>query len=242
MTPLVRNAIEASVPSILMTMPFPNVGWVTESPGRSVSRAAVPTGISGCVWRAADFPYSLFSNPFFRSSVSRRFSGISLINREGAFICVEPKIMRVSADMSHAFCLARVSPTYINRRSSSSSAGESALRECGKIPSSSPTRKTKGNSRPLALCMVMSCTAFSLPSSASVSDTSAISSKKKVSAFSGGVSSYFFATEKSSRTFSSRAIPSSVPSSRALRYPTCSRSMGRNAEREPLSGSFSVCS
>lgn len=37
LTPLVRKAMVARVPSIFMTMPFPNVGCCTESPGRSVS-------------------------------------------------------------------------------------------------------------------------------------------------------------------------------------------------------------
>lgn len=35
--PLVRKAIVASVPSIFMTIPLPNVGCVMESPGRRVS-------------------------------------------------------------------------------------------------------------------------------------------------------------------------------------------------------------
>ena len=48
-------------------------------------------------------------------------------------------------------------PTYARRRSSSSF-GSPRERRCGKTPSSMPVRNTTGNSRPLAVCRVISVT------------------------------------------------------------------------------------
>ena len=76
---------------------------------------------------------------------------------------------------------ARVMPTYISRRSSSSRRSSTASR-CGRMPSSSPTRNTCGNSRPFAACSVDSRTASgsssSRPSSIVISAMVCVSSSR----------------------------------------------------------------
>ena len=60
-------------------------------------------------------------------------------------------------------------PTYASRRSSSIEFS-SIERECGKMPSSIPIRKTARNSRPFALWIVISVTSEPSPRIASWSE------------------------------------------------------------------------
>ena len=69
-----------------------------------------------------------------------------------------PARLRVRQYDRCSVCCARVSPTYISRRSSSTLPASIASR-CGSTPSSSPTRNTCGNSSPFAACSVDSRTA-----------------------------------------------------------------------------------
>ncbi len=76
----------------------------------------------------------------------------------------------------------------------------------GKIPSSMPTRNTAGNSRPLAMCMVMSETLVPSPSSWSESATREAASRNSASV------RYSAAMPTRVSTFSTRPSASMVPS------------------------------
>ena len=81
-----------------------------------------------------------------------------------------------------------------------------SARVCGKTPSSRPVRKTIGNSRPLAACIVMSVTNDASGSSASRSLTSAMLARKSSSELPfSGFASNSRATPTSSCRFSMRA-------------------------------------
>ncbi|CFW31806.1 Uncharacterised protein [Bordetella pertussis] len=67
--------------------------------------------------------------------------------------------MRLCARLRYSLSRARVIATYIRRRSSSRPAGSMMLFSCGNSPSSRPVMNTASNSRPLAACTVISCTA-----------------------------------------------------------------------------------
>ena len=93
-----------------------------------------------------------------------------------------------------------------------------SARLCGKTPSSRPVRKTLENSRPLALCSVISVTYDASSSSESRSLTSAMLARKPASDGSSSFASYSRATPTSSCRFSKRARASCVSSALQLAH------------------------
>ena len=85
--------------------------------------------------------------------------------------------------------------------------------ECGNNPSSIPTIKITGNSKPFAECKVIRVTVSPTAFLSYPFSTKATFSKKSTKV--GNCS----ATERSSLTFSPLPLPSSLPSSKKIRYP-----------------------
>ena len=110
--------------------------------------------LNGATWTASWGP----SGPVPCGATAIRPSGISSRNREAGLIKGWPHADRMIARDRYNRSRARVMPTYASRRSSASSVGSPSARMCGKTPSSQPVQNTTGNSRPFAVCKVISVT------------------------------------------------------------------------------------
>ena len=122
-----------------------------------------------------------------------------------------PNELRRRAEVSVRSRIARVMPTYASRRSSSTSPSSSA-RECGNTPSSIPMMNTIGNSRPLALCIVISVTRPSSSRMPSASASRQICCRNSSTEPFSFVASYSRPTCTSSSRFSIRPWASIVRS------------------------------